>query len=239
MKSSASEAEADAHGGAADLDDKRADLDGLLLDLAAADDSHAAREHDRLVVAAELAGNLAFVRAEEAAELRTAELVAERRAADRSVDHDLQRRREARREGRELALPGLGEAGDAEVGDHEAADARDGARALSRRGLVADLPADSRRRSGERGDRGRMVVCLDLHELVELVLLEAVRVCLGIYREDVGPEACDYGGVVLVGAQGVLRTLLVRVLDHLEERLRLLLPVDDELGAEDLVAAVL
>ena len=188
-------AKTDAHRGAANLNDERADLDRLLLHLAVANDAHAAREHDRLVVAAKLARNLAFVSPEKAAELRTAELVAERRTANGTIDHDLERRRKARREGRELALPGLRKAGDAEVRHHEAADARDSTRALACRRLVADFAANAGCGAGERRD--------------------------------------------LVRAQGVLRTLLVRVLDHLKERLRLFLAVDDELGAEDLVAAML
>ena len=232
-------AEAYAHRGASDLDDERADLYRLLLHLAVAYYAHAAREHYRLVVAAKLARDLALVGPEKAAELRTAELVAERRAANRPVDHYLERRRKARREGRELALPGLREAGNPEVGHHEAADAGDGARALARRRLVADFAADAGSSAGERRDRRRVVVGLDLHQLVESVLLEAVFVRLGVDREDIGPEARHDCGVVLVRAQGVLRTLLVRVLDHLEERLRLLLAVDDEFRAEDLVAAVL
>ena len=191
------------------------------------------------MVAAKLARDLALISPEKAAELRTAEFVAERRAANRPVDHDLERRRKARREGRELALPGLGEAGDAEVGNHEAANARDSARALARRRLVADFAANAGCGAGERRDRRRVVVGLDLHQLVESVLLETVLVRLWIDREDIGPEASYDGGVVLVRAQGVLRTLLVRVLDHLEKRLRLLLAVDDELRAENLVAAVL
>ena len=232
-------AKTDAHRGAADLDDERADHDRLLLHLAVANDAHAAREHDRLVVAAKLASDLAFVSPEKAAELRTAELVAERRTANGTIDHDLERRRKARREGRELALPGLRKAGDAEVRHHEAADARDSTRALACRRLVADFAANAGCGAGERRDRSRVVVGLDLHQLVESVLLEAVFVRLGVDRENVGPEASYDGGVVLVRAQGVLRTLLVRVLDHLKERLRLFLAVDYELGAEDLVAAVL
>ena len=232
-------AKTDAHRGAANLNDERADLDRLLLHLAVANDAHAAREHDRLVVAAKLARNLAFVSPEKAAELRTAELVAERRTANGTIDHDLERRRKARREGRELALPGLRKAGDAEVRHHEAADARDSTRALACRRLVADFTANAGCGAGERRDRSRVVMGLDLHQLVESVLLEAVFVRLGVDRENVGPEASYDGGVVLVRAQGVLRTLLVRVLDHLKERLRLFLAVDYELGAEDLVAAVL
>ena len=232
-------AEADAHRRAADLHDQGPDGDVALLHLAVADDAHAAGEHDRLVVAAQLARDLALVGAEEAAELRTPELVAERRAAQGAVRHDLQRRREARREVRELALPRLREAGDAQVGDHEAADAGDRARAGPRRRLVADLAADARRRARERRDRRRVVVRLDLHELVDLVALERVGVRLRVDREDVRLEARHHGRVVLVGRERVLRTPLVGVLDHLEEALGLPLAVDDELGPEDLVAAVL
>ena len=84
-----------------------------------------------------------------------------------------------------------------------------------------------------------MVVRLDLHELVELVLLERIAVVLRVDGENVRLEARDDRRVVLVGGKRILRTLLVGVLDHPEERILLLLPVDDELRAEDLVAAVL
>ena len=84
-----------------------------------------------------------------------------------------------------------------------------------------------------------MVVGLDLHELVELIGLEAVAVRLGVDRKDARLEAGHDRRIVLVGRKRILRTLRVGVLYHLEQRLRLLLAVDDELGAEDLVAAVL
>ena len=83
-----------------------------------------------------------------------------------------------------------------------------------------------------------MVVGLDLHQLVELNLLEAVDVFL-LRQEHLGLVALDHGGVVLVGDERALAVLLVGVLDHPEERVRHLLAVDDELRAEDLVAAVL
>ena len=84
-----------------------------------------------------------------------------------------------------------------------------------------------------------MVVGLDLHQLLELILLERIGVGLRIDRKDVRLEAGDDGRVVLVRRKRVLRTLRVRVLDHLEKRILLLLAVDDELGAEDLVTAML
>ena len=232
-------AQADAHGGAADLDDEGPRRDGLLLDLAFTDDAHAAREHDGLVVAAQRARLLGLQRAEEAAELRTAELVAEGRAADGPFRHDLKRRRQPRREVRVKTLPRLREVGNAQVGDHEAADARDRARAGARRRLVADLAAHARRRAGKRRDRRRVVVRLDLHEDVEVVLLEGVVRRLRVDGKDVRLEATDDGRVVLVGRERVLGTLLVRVLDHAEERVRHLLPADHKLRAENLVAAML
>ena len=204
-----------------------------------ADDAHAACEHYRLVVAPELARDLPFVGAEEPAELRTPELVAERRAADGSVDHYLEGSCKARREVGERALPRLLVAGDAEVGDHEAAKPRDGARALASRGLVANLATDACRRAWERGNGRRVVVRLDLHELVDAVFAERVGVVRRVYREDVCREALHHGGVVLVCRESAAGALRMGVLDHLEEGLRLLLPVDYELRAEDLVAAML
>ncbi|MPN01977.1 hypothetical protein SDC9_149190 [bioreactor metagenome] len=46
-------------------------------------------------------------------------------------------------------------------------------------------------------------------------------------------------GVVAVGRQHVLRRARLRVLDHLEQRLRLLFTVDNPVGVKNLVAAVL
>ena len=228
----------DAHRGAADLHDVRAGLDRLLLHLVADDHAVSARKHDGLVVAAVDARRLAFVRAEKAGQLRTPELVAERRAADRALGHDRERRGEPLRELGVLALPRLRVAGDVQIAHHEAADAGVGTRATARRRLVADLAAHARRRAGIWRDRRRVVVGLNLHQLVELHLLEAV----GVVRrrhEHLRREALHHGRVVLVGDERALPVLLVGVLNHPEEGVLLLLPVDDELGAEDLVAAVL
>ncbi len=231
--------QADAHRRPADLHDQRPDLHVLLQDLRAADDPHAAGEHDRFVVAAQFARDLALVRAEEPAQLRTPEFVAERRAAQGTFRHDLQRRGQPLREVRVHPLPRLRIPRYAQVGDHESADARHRARTRARRRLVADLAADARRRARIRRNRRRVVVRLDLHELVDLVLAERVGVRLGIRRENVRREALHHRRIVRVGRERIQRTLLVRVLDHLEERMLLLLAVDDEFRAENLVAAVL
>ena len=117
-------AKADAHRRPADLHYVRARLHGLLLHLVADDHSMASRKHYRLVVAAILSRHVALIRAEEAGELRTAELVSERRPAYRTLRHDLKRRREPLRELSVYALPRLRRAGDVKVAHHEAADAR-------------------------------------------------------------------------------------------------------------------
>ena len=62
---------------------------------------------------------------------------------------------------------------------------------------------------------------------------------LAVRLEHIGLEAFDDGGVVLVRNKRSLAVLLVRVLDHPEERILLALSIDDELRTEDLVAAVL
>ena len=94
--------------------------------------------------------------------------------------------------------------------------------------------------AGERRDRGRMVVRLDLDaERARGGVLGAVFVRLRIGAKALRAVAFDDGGVVAVRRQRVLRRLRVRVLDHLEQRRRLLASVDGPGGVEDLVAAML
>ena len=55
----------------------------------------AAGNHDRLVIAAHRAGHVLLVDAEVAAQVGAAEFVVERGAAERALDHDLERRGDA------------------------------------------------------------------------------------------------------------------------------------------------
>ena len=250
-------AETDPHRRTADLDDVRARRHRLLRHLVTDDEAVSARQHNRLVVAALQPVLLMLVGAEEARQLRTSEFVAERCAADRSFRHDLERRRETRRTLAVVLLPRLFAARNAQVRNHEAADARGGARTRTRRRLVADFAAHARRRARIGRDGRWVVVRLHLHQLVKLHLLEAVGTkclvlgawclvaprtphkALGTRHEKFRLEALHHRGVVLVGDERPLAVLLVGVLDHPEERILLALPVDDELRPEDLVAAVL
>ena len=132
------------------------------------------------MIAAQFARDLAFVRTEEAAKLGTAEFITKRRAADRTFGHNLKRRREARREIGENTLPRLREAGNAEVRNHKAADARACTGTSARRRFVADFATDAGRRARIRRNRRRMVMRLDLHKLIEIILLKGVGISLRI-----------------------------------------------------------
>ncbi len=62
---------------------------------------------------------------------------------------------------------------------------------------------------------------------------------VGIREEASAARALDHRGVVLVGGQDALRGVVVGVADHAEQAFGLRLAVDDPVGVEDLVAAVL
>ena len=231
-------AEADQHAGAAELHERRAHRQRLLLDLVRADVAEPARDHDRLVVTEDPAVDLLFVRAEVAREIRTPELVVERRAADRALDHDVERRRDAAGLARIEGFPRFGLPGDAQVRRREAREPGLRLRATTRRALVADLAASARRSTRIRRDRGRMVVRLDLHQDVRRFDGPAVD-ALGVGPEARHRRAFHHGGVVGVRDDRVLRMHLVRVPDHPEERQRLFGAVDRPRRVEDLVAAML
>ena len=84
-----------------------------------------------------------------------------------------------------------------------------------------------------------MVVRLDLAEDVDVFLVHAVLVGLRVDVEASAGCAGEHGGVVLVGGENAFAVQLVRILDHLEQRLVLWLSVDVPGGVENFVAAVL
>ncbi|OIQ70388.1 hypothetical protein GALL_480000 [mine drainage metagenome] len=84
-------AQPDAHAGAAELHQQAAGAELDLVRVRVGDFADAAGQHDRLVVAPVATGRVLLEHAEHAAQIGTAELVVERRRADRPVEHDLQR----------------------------------------------------------------------------------------------------------------------------------------------------
>ena len=136
-------------------------------------------------------------------------------------------------------LPGLLEAGNAQVRDRESRETRLGLRAATGRAFVADLATRAGGRARERRDRRRVVVRLHLHEDVDGLVDRAVDVVLGIREVALAQRAFDDRRVVAIRREHARGILRVRVADHREQRLGLLLAVDDPVGVEDLVAAML
>ncbi len=235
-------AQADQHGRTAQHDELAAHRDVALLHVVGADVAQAAGEHDRLVVATHLGTtrglDLLLEGAEVAGQGRTTEFVVEGGAAQRAFDHDIQRGDDALGLAVGL-LPGLLETGDVQVGDGEAGQAGLGLGAATSGTFVADLTAGASGGAGERGDGGRVVVGLHLHQDVHGLAVRPVFAGLGVGVEAPGGEAFHDRGVVLVGGQHTGAVHLVGVLDHAEQRLLLAFAVDVPAGIEDLVPAVL
>ncbi len=114
-----------------------------------------------------------------------------------------------------------------------------GLRAAARRALVADLSARARRGAGVRRDRSRMVVRLHFHDEVHRLIGVAVDARRGVGPEPAARRAVDDRGVVLVRGQHARRGACVRVADHRKQAFRRALAVDDPIGVEDLVPAML
>ena len=201
------------------------------------DIAHPAREHDRLVIAAHFALAVQLEGAEIAREVGTPELVVVGRAADGAVDHDRERGGDA--VGLAVGnLPRLLRVRNGEVRDREAGEARLGLGARACRALVANLAARARARARMRRDRGRVVMRLDLHEDVrEVAPIFPRAVASG--EETLDLRAFHHRRIVGIRDERAVRIALVRVADHLEERLVLRLAVDLPGRVEDLVAAML
>ncbi|ABM42454.1 conserved hypothetical protein [Acidovorax sp. JS42] len=234
-------AHADAHAGAAQLDQQRAGGEQDFLGEPRVDRAQAARDHDGLVVAAD-DGALArsdhlLVFAEVARQVGPAELVVERGAAQRPLGHDLQGAGD---------VLGLAHLAAPELGHGEAREARLGLGAAAGSALVADLAPRTGGGTGERRDGRRVVVRFHLHQNMVgcTTLLIAWSAYLLGERLEFGDELLDLtafhdGGVVGIGHHGMLGRHGFGVADHAEQALVLRHAVDGELRVEDLVAAVL
>ena len=233
--------QADQHGWAAEHDQLSTDADFALLHMVGADVAEATRQHDRLVVTTHFFTTRTAYRLLEGTEIagqrRTAEFVVERGAAQRALDHDVQRGDDAL--GLAIGLlPGLQETRDVQVGYAEAGQAGLGLGATTGGTLVADLAAGAGGSPRERRDGGRVVVRLDLHQDVHRLDAGSVFAGRRVRVETPGGEALDHRGVVLVGGQHAFAVHLVGVLDHAEQGFLLGLTVDIPAGVEDLVPAV-
>ena len=200
--------------------------------------AQAAGNHNRFVVAANLTVKLLFKSAEVAQEVRAAEFVVERRAADGAFNHDVQRRGNVFR----LAVvlfPRLFEVGNVEVGHGKAGQARFRTRTFARRAFVADFAARARCRACKRRNGGRMVVRFHFHDDMGVFFVETVALVFRRIRiETLDFRAFDHGRVVFIGNDRAFGMRVVCIANHAEKGFRLFFAVEDEIGVEDFVAAV-
>ena len=82
--------ETDQHAGAAQLNQQRARAGFFFERMTRRDIAHAARDHDRLVIAAHFTRDVLFIRTEIARQIRPSEFVVERGPANWAFKHDLQ-----------------------------------------------------------------------------------------------------------------------------------------------------
>ena len=136
-------------------------------------------------------------------------------------------------------LPGLDEAGDAQVRDREPGHPGLAAGAAAGRRLVADLAAGAGGGAREGGDGGGMVVGLHLHHDLHPPGHGRVPPGARVRNEPARRMSAHHGRVVAVRGQHLARAARLRVADHLEQGAFLPDAVDDPRRVEDLVAAVL
>ena len=234
---------ADTHAGSAKLHQQAACGEFDFVGLAGVDHTQTTGNHDGLVVAAlhgvHVAGRSLFVFAEVAQQVGATELVVKRCATQRAVEHDVQRTGNVRGFAKRRARL-RPQARDTETGER-----RLGFGAAPGSPFVADFAARAGRRAGKRRDGGGVVVGFHLHENVLGRWLRCVARrdhgaagCCRHGRKPLNLRAFHHRGVVRVRHQHVLRVSLVGVADHAEQAVRLVLPVDAEVGVEYFVAAV-
>jgi len=165
---------ADPHAGAAKLNQQATGRQVIFLRMLVRDAADAAGDHDRLVITVHRAADVLFIGTEKAAQDRTAEFIVECRAADWTLDHDLQCGRNAiglavgcivgfMRSGlRDVAgifpsVPGLRQH---QVGDGEPGQAGFRFGPPAGRAFIADFAAGAGRCAGKRRNRGRMIMRL-------------------------------------------------------------------------------
>ena len=189
------------------------------------DIAQAAGNHNRLVVAAHLAVKLLLEGAEIAQQIRAAEFVVKRRAADGAVDHNIQRR--SQMAGLAVGLlPRLGETGNIEIGHGKAGQTRFRPRAATGCALVADFAARAGGRARKRRDGGGVVVGFHFHQNVRVFLGETVALIFRRMRIKTPDfRAFDNRRIVFIGHHRALGVRLVGVADHAEQGFLLRLPV--------------
>ena len=175
--------------------------------------AESARDHDRFVITARLAGDLLFKGAEVPTEIRPAEFIVEGRAANWPVEHDLQCRSDMRRTSDAALFPRLLKTRDIQVRHREAGEAGFRPRTASGRAFVADFPAGAGGRTRIRRNRRRVIVRFDFHEDMGFILGISVRAAVARIKA-LHARTFDDRRIVRVRHHRALRMFGVRIADH-------------------------
>src|SRR5437762_90565 len=187
----------------------------MLLRVIAADVADAAGDHDGLVITAAIARHFHFERAEVAAEVRTTELVVERRGADRAIEHDGERGCDADRLA-DRSFPWLRERRNPQMRHSEPDQSRLRFGAGAGRAFIANLAARPRCSAGKRRDCRRMVVRLDLQYDVGRFARGAIAK-VASWIETIDARAFDDRRVVGIRDDGALWMRCMRRANHREQ----------------------
>ena len=230
------------HRGATQYHQSSTGTEVSLLDMLGPDIAVAPGNHDWFVIAANLTAidtrSLCLKAAEIAAQIGPAKFVIKGGAANRTLDHNIQRRHNPIR----LAvghLPGLAVARDIQVGYREAGQPHLGLGAAPYRALVANLTARPGARAGMGRNRGGVIVCLHLHQQVYGLLREVVFRTIRVGVETPGGMSFDHRSIIRVSRQYACPAHGMGIANHLEQGMALRLTVDSPAGVKDLVPAML
>ena len=169
---------------------------------------------------------------------RTAKLVIKGCAAQRAVEHDIQRSDNALR----LAVrhfPRLFEAGNLQVRYRKADQTGFRLGAPPGSTLVTNFTTGAGCSTGKRGNGRRVVMGFHLHQNMHRLLASRVLATLWIWIKTPRHAPYYYSGVVFIGRQDTFTVQLVGVFDHAEQRLLLAFTIDIPTGVEYLVTAML
>ena len=197
-----------------------------------------AREHDRLVISEDGTVAQLFVGAKVSCQCRPSKFVVVGSGAQRAFDHDVERRGNMRRPAICL-LPGLRRLRQVEIRYGEAAQPSLWLGAAPGCTFVTNLSARSRRRTWPRRDGRRVIVRLDLQQNMDIFVVVLVGRIAGLRKEPPPTSSANHRGIVAIGRKNIVAGEFIGVADHLEQRPRLLLPINRPARIEDLVAAVL
>ena len=155
---------ANQHARPADLHQQRALRHGGFQRLRCRDRADPSGQHDRLVIAAHGIADGLLEAAEITAQVRTTEFVVERGRADRPLQHDLQGGSDTLWFTNRVALPGLCETGNAQMGNRISGEPCLRLRPAPGGSFIADLASGTRGRARERRDCRRMIVRFHFHQ---------------------------------------------------------------------------